>query len=270
MALVYVIHEQESATGISRFSWETDRLRLRKYQSAHPLHSTPSYTCSESFQMSLPLCLHGHFLLYPKDYAQLLTLTDPSHLLRLPLTHIVTMFPLLSLSLIFFFQFSFLFVLWPHGMACGSLVYCPRIELSSSALEVQSLNPWTIREVPPLLSWHPLLPLIFPSSQAESWKTWIRFRTLLFETLHWLCFVQVQRARTPPQIPRLFPPPSHQATCLVSEILPIQVLLPFPPILPLDPLEPSVRVPFSVRTNLNWVLPNHLPQSPTLYFRSSA
>ena len=132
-------------------------------------------------------------------------------------------------------------------MACGSLVYCPGIELSSPALEVQSLNPWTIREVPPLLSWHPLLPLIFPSSQAESWKTWIRFHTLLFEALHWLCFVQVQRARTPPQIPRLFPPPSHQATCLVSEILPIQVLLPFPPILPLDPLEPSVRVSFSVK-----------------------
>ena len=37
MALVSVIHQQESATGISRFSWETDR----KYQSAHPLHSTP-------------------------------------------------------------------------------------------------------------------------------------------------------------------------------------------------------------------------------------
>ena len=64
----------------------------------------------------------------------------------------VTMFPLLYLSLCLGGGFLFLFVSWPHGMARGSLVYCPGIELSSLALEVQNLNHWTIREVPPLLS----------------------------------------------------------------------------------------------------------------------
>ena len=77
-----------------------------------------------------------------------------------------------------------------------------------------------------------------------------------------LCSSSKSRGSTPD--PRLLPPPSHQATCLISELLPIQVLLPLPPILLLAPLEPTVRVPFSVRTYLNQVFPDHLPQSPTL------
>ena len=54
-------------------------------------------------------------------------------------------------------EFSFIiinkevfFFFWPYPAACGILVPWPGIELMSSALEVQSLNHWTTREVPEL------------------------------------------------------------------------------------------------------------------------
>ena len=50
----------------------------------------------------------------------------------------------------FFFFLSFL--LWPHPTACGILVPQPGIEPAHPELEVWSLNHWTAREVPVLLS----------------------------------------------------------------------------------------------------------------------
>ena len=47
---------------------------------------------------------------------------------------------------IFLFNFNFNF--WLHCAACGILVPQPGIEPVPPALEVQSLNHWTAREVP--------------------------------------------------------------------------------------------------------------------------
>ena len=242
-----------------------DSLRLRNCHSAHPLPSTliphllqvasdepaslPSLTF---FALSQILCTTPYSnRSFPPSKAPI-----NAHSHHVSLT--------LSLSLSLLGGVSFLFVSWPHGMACGSLVYCLGIELSSLALEVQNLNHWTIREVPCLLSWHPLLPLIFHSNQAESWKTWIHFHTLLFETLHWLCFAQVQRARAPPQTPGCFLLQATKLPASSQSFCPSRFSYPLPPILLLAPLEPTVRVPFSIRTYLNRVFPDHLPQSPTL------
>ena len=50
---------------------------------------------------------------------------------------------------ILFFKFLFIyFSVWLHCMACGMLVPQPQIELTHSAVEVQSLNHWIAREVP--------------------------------------------------------------------------------------------------------------------------
>ena len=37
---------------------------------------------------------------------------------------------------------------WPHHMACGILLPRPGIKLAPSAVGAQSLNHWTVREVP--------------------------------------------------------------------------------------------------------------------------
>ena len=42
----------------------------------------------------------------------------------------------------------FIFVFWLHCVACGILVSWPRIRPAPLAVEVQSLNHWTSREVP--------------------------------------------------------------------------------------------------------------------------
>ena len=59
---------------------------------------------------------------------------------------------------------------WPHHAACGILAPCPGIEPAPSALEAQSLNHWTTREVP-LLS----LSVVFPShiafNKLVKWKS---------------------------------------------------------------------------------------------------
>ena len=47
--------------------------------------------------------------------------------------------------LYFYFLFKKLF--WPHCMSCGILVPWPGIEPMSLAVEAQSLNHWTTREV---------------------------------------------------------------------------------------------------------------------------
>lgn len=50
-----------------------------------------------------------------------------------------------------FFICIYLFKLfWPHHTACGSLVPQPRIKPELPALEVHSLNPWTVSKVPDL------------------------------------------------------------------------------------------------------------------------
>ena len=49
-----------------------------------------------------------------------------------------------SICLLFFF-----FFFWRHHIACGILVPQPGIEPAPPALEAQSLNHWTTREVPP-------------------------------------------------------------------------------------------------------------------------
>ena len=46
---------------------------------------------------------------------------------------------------------SWLLYFWPHHVACGILVPRPRIEPMVPAVEAQSLNHWTAREVPMLL-----------------------------------------------------------------------------------------------------------------------
>ena len=42
----------------------------------------------------------------------------------------------------------FFFFFWPLCMACGILVAGPGIKPAPPAVEAQSLNPWTTREVP--------------------------------------------------------------------------------------------------------------------------
>ena len=56
----------------------------------------------------------------------------------------------------FFFKREFIFILknfWPHPEACGILVARPGIELVPPALEAQSLNHWTARDVPVIISY---------------------------------------------------------------------------------------------------------------------
>ena len=48
-----------------------------------------------------------------------------------------------------FYNFFYLFIyLWPRHAACGILVPWPGIKPVPPALEAQSLNHWTAREVP--------------------------------------------------------------------------------------------------------------------------
>ena len=55
-------------------------------------------------------------------------------------------------NLFFFFKNLKFLCFWPHFTACGILVPWPEIEPIPPALEAQSLNHWTAREVPNLLS----------------------------------------------------------------------------------------------------------------------
>ena len=52
---------------------------------------------------------------------------------------------------------SYIYIFWPHRVACGILVPRPGIELVPPAGEVQSLNHWTAREVP----WVPIKYIFF-------------------------------------------------------------------------------------------------------------
>ena len=74
-------------------------------------------------------------------------------------------------SILCFFFFFILFFLnfWLHCPTCGILVPGPGIKLSPSALEAQSLNHWTTREVPILCI---LLLLLFLA--AVSFLKWMR------------------------------------------------------------------------------------------------
>ena len=64
---------------------------------------------------------------------------------------------------IYLFLFIYLFIFWPCCTACGTLVPEPEIKPVPPALEMQSLKPWTTREVscsgiPHLsLCWGPLV-----------------------------------------------------------------------------------------------------------------
>ena len=49
------------------------------------------------------------------------------------------------------FIYLFVIIFWPHRTACEILVPPPGIEPMSPAVEAQSLNHWTAREVPGLL-----------------------------------------------------------------------------------------------------------------------
>ena len=51
------------------------------------------------------------------------------------------------------FFVCFVFVFWLHCMACSILVPQPGIKPVPPALEAQSLNHWTTREVPNFLLW---------------------------------------------------------------------------------------------------------------------
>ena len=57
--------------------------------------------------------------------------------------------------------FIYLFIYWPHLVACGILVPWPRIEPVPPALEVWSLNHWTAREVPEVT--------LYPPSPLSIW-----------------------------------------------------------------------------------------------------
>ena len=50
--------------------------------------------------------------------------------------------------LVFYFILLFYFIFWPLSAACGILVPRPGIEPTPPALEAESLNHWTAREVP--------------------------------------------------------------------------------------------------------------------------
>ena len=45
-------------------------------------------------------------------------------------------------------NFIFILIFWSYHVACGILVPGPGIKPATPALEVQSLNHWTTREVP--------------------------------------------------------------------------------------------------------------------------
>ena len=83
-------------------------------------------------------------------------------------------------------KFFFLtFTLWPCHSACCTLVPQPGIEPLSPALEVQSLNHWTSREVPLFLFYFALMVLIFlfcvswTLSQISFGETECLFRDIL-------------------------------------------------------------------------------------------
>ena len=61
-------------------------------------------------------------------------------------------------------RFLFLFCFWPYHTACGILVPRPGMEPAPPALEVQSLNHWTPREVRGLPY---LMPLHAVSSESQ-------------------------------------------------------------------------------------------------------
>ena len=48
----------------------------------------------------------------------------------------------------FLLHFGFSFLFWPYHTACGILVPQPGIEPAPPAVEAQSPNHWTAREVP--------------------------------------------------------------------------------------------------------------------------
>ena len=66
--------------------------------------------------------------------------------------------------------YQVLFFFWPHCMACGILVPQPGIKPVPPAVEVQSPNHWTTREVPPsVISKH--ITLLCSSSTYQRVKT---------------------------------------------------------------------------------------------------
>ena len=53
---------------------------------------------------------------------------------------------------VYLFSFSLFFIFWSPHAACGILVPSPEMELVPTEVEVWSLNPWTISEVPQAFS----------------------------------------------------------------------------------------------------------------------
>ena len=77
-----------------------------------------------------------------------------------------------------------IFFFWPHQAACEILVPWPGIEPAPPALEAQSLNHWTAREVPERL-FICLLAICKSSLGKCLFKSFARFLTVLF--FCWCC-----------------------------------------------------------------------------------
>ena len=70
----------------------------------------------------------------------------------------------------FFKNSSYLFIyLWPSHAACGILGPPPGIEPMAPAVEAQSLNPWTAREVPKLFFQEELFILEDAGAMYDGW-----------------------------------------------------------------------------------------------------
>ena len=54
-------------------------------------------------------------------------------------------------------KYCLFFLFWPQHMACGILIPWPGIKPTSPTLGVWSLNHWTARKIPPILSCYPFL-----------------------------------------------------------------------------------------------------------------
>ena len=52
------------------------------------------------------------------------------------------------LILFYFYYYYYFLIFWSHHAACGILVPRTGIKLAPPAVEMQSLNHWTAREVP--------------------------------------------------------------------------------------------------------------------------
>ena len=116
---------------------------IRVFSSESVLIRLPKYS-SFSFSIS-PSNDYSGLISFRMDWLDLLAV---QRTLKSLLQHQSSKASILRCSAFFIFLKIFLFIFWPCCVACGILVPRPGIEPASPALEAQSLNPLTAREVP--------------------------------------------------------------------------------------------------------------------------